>query len=102
MAVTQLTEEIVLAALGTVKDPELHRGMIELKMIQDVALVDPRTVAMRVVLTAGLPPEEQDPRRYRRRPRHAARGAQGRDQVGRSGLPHRFDPADAADRGCQE
>jgi len=56
MAVTQLTEEIVLAALGTVKDPELHRGMIELKMIQDVALVDPRTVAMRVVLTTPACP----------------------------------------------
>src|SRR5437667_8872988 len=50
MAVTQLTEEIVLTALSTVKDPELHRGMMELKMIQDVILVDPRTVAMRVVL----------------------------------------------------
>src|SRR5881227_3473564 len=56
MAVTQLTEEMVLAALGTVKDPELHRGMIELKMIQDVILVDPRTVAMRVVLTTPACP----------------------------------------------
>jgi len=56
MAVTQLTEEVVLAALSTVKDPELHRGMIELKMIQDVTLVDPRTVAMRVVLTTPACP----------------------------------------------
>ncbi|TMD83536.1 MAG: Mrp/NBP35 family ATP-binding protein [Chloroflexi bacterium] len=56
MAVTQLTEEVVLAALSTVKDPELHRGMIELKMIQDVSLVDPRTVAMRVVLTTPACP----------------------------------------------
>jgi len=56
MAVTQLTEEIVLAALSSVKDPELHRGMIELKMIQDVTLVDPRTVAMRVVLTTPACP----------------------------------------------
>ena len=56
MAVTQLTEEIVLAALSTVKDPELHRGMIELNMIQDVTLVDPRTVAMRVVLTTPACP----------------------------------------------
>src|SRR5438094_297807 len=56
MAVTQLTEEIVLTALSTVKDPELHRGMMELKMIQDVILVDPRTVAMRVVLTTPACP----------------------------------------------
>src|SRR5438128_11265321 len=56
MAVAQLTEEIVLAALSTVKDPELHRGMIELKMIQDVKLVAPGTVAMRVVLTTPACP----------------------------------------------
>jgi len=56
MAVTQLTEEIVLAALSTVKDPELHRGMVELKMIQDVLLVSPQTVAMRVVLTTPACP----------------------------------------------
>src|SRR5438128_12009288 len=56
MAVTQLTEEIVLAALSTVKDPELHRGMVELKMIQDVTLVSPQTVALTVVLTTPACP----------------------------------------------
>ena len=56
MAVTQLNEDAVLTALSTVKDPELHRGMIELNMIQDVTLVDPRTVAMRVVLTTPACP----------------------------------------------
>jgi ATP-binding protein involved in chromosome partitioning len=56
MAVTQLTDEIILTALRTVKDPELQRGMVDLKMIQDVSLVDPQTVAMRVVLTTPACP----------------------------------------------
>src|SRR5437016_6831814 len=56
MAVDQLTEQSVMAALGTVKDPELNRGMVELKMIQDVALIDDRTIGMRVVLTTPACP----------------------------------------------
>src|SRR4030081_454948 len=56
MAVTQLSEEIVLKALSTVQDPELHRPMMELKMIQDVAVVDPQTIGMRVVLTTPACP----------------------------------------------
>src|SRR5712691_7910056 len=56
MAVTQLTEESVLAALAPVKDPELHRSMMELKMIQDVAVLDAQTIAMRVVLTTPACP----------------------------------------------
>ena len=56
MAVTQLTEETVLDALRPVKDPELHRSMLELKMIQDVAVIDPQTIGMRVVLTTPACP----------------------------------------------
>ena len=56
MAIGQLTEQEVLAALATVKDPELHRGMVELKMIQDVVLLDPQTIGMRVVLTTPACP----------------------------------------------
>src|ERR1700730_1523208 len=56
MAVTQLSEQTVLQALATVQDPELHRPMMELKMIQDVAVVDPQTIAMRVVLTTPACP----------------------------------------------
>ena len=56
MAVTQLTEESVLRALSTVKDPELHKGMMELDMIQDVSVVDAGTVGMRVVLTTPACP----------------------------------------------
>src|SRR5437660_7521461 len=56
MAVTQLSEAEVLAVLAPVKDPELGRPMMELKMIQDVVVVDPQTVAMRVVLTTPACP----------------------------------------------
>ena len=56
MAIDQLTEQSVMAALQTVKDPELHRSMVELKMIQDVTLVNPGTVSMRVVLTTPACP----------------------------------------------
>ena len=56
MAVTQLSEEIVLEALSMVQDPELHRPMMELKMIQDVAVVDAQTIGMRVVLTTPACP----------------------------------------------
>src|SRR2546421_2720629 len=56
MAIDQLTEQSVMAALATVKDPELNRGMVELKMIQDVALIDDRTIGMRVVLTTPACP----------------------------------------------
>src|SRR6267143_1252789 len=51
MAVIQLTEDDVLAVLSTVKDPELHRGMVELKMIRDLRIVDPQTIGLTVVLT---------------------------------------------------
>src|SRR5438552_18012225 len=56
MAVDQLTEQSVMAALGTAKDPELNRGMVELKMSQDVALIDDRTIGMRVVLATPARP----------------------------------------------
>src|SRR4030088_3853737 len=56
MAVAQLSQETVLQALAGVQDPELHRPMMELKMIQDVAVVDARTIGMRVVLTTPACP----------------------------------------------
>jgi ATP-binding protein involved in chromosome partitioning len=56
MAVEQLTEQAIMAALATVKDPELGRGMVELKMIQDVSVIDHNTVGMRVVLTTPACP----------------------------------------------
>ncbi len=56
MAVTQITEDDVLAVLSTVKDPELHRGMVELKMIRDLRIVDPQTIGLTVVLTTPACP----------------------------------------------
>src|ERR1700730_3536369 len=56
MAVTTLAEERVLQVRATVQDPELHRPMMELKMIQDVAVVDAQTIGMRVVLTTPACP----------------------------------------------
>src|SRR5467141_4629894 len=56
VAIAQLSEETVRQALATVQDPELHRPMMELKMIQDVAVVDAQTIGMRVVLTTPACP----------------------------------------------
>src|SRR4030081_825620 len=56
MAVVQLSQDTVLEALARVQDPELHRPMMELKMIQDVAVVDAQTIGMRVVLTTPACP----------------------------------------------
>jgi len=56
MAVTLVSEEAVLDVLRTVKDPELHRGMLELKMIRDVRIVDPQTIGLTVVLTTPACP----------------------------------------------
>jgi ATP-binding protein involved in chromosome partitioning len=56
MAVTQLSVEQVIDALRPVKDPELGRGMLELKMIRDVTVLDPQTVGLTVVLTTPACP----------------------------------------------
>src|SRR4030081_1904853 len=56
MAVAQLSQETVLQALAGVQDPELHRPMMDLKMIQDVAGIDSQVIGMRVVLTTPACP----------------------------------------------
>ena len=56
MAISQVTEQSVLEALRPVKDPELQRSMLDLKMIQDIAVIDPQTIGMRVVLTTPACP----------------------------------------------
>jgi len=56
MAVTQLDEKAILDVLGTVKDPELHRDLVTLKMVKDIAIVDPQTIGMTVVLTTPACP----------------------------------------------
>lgn len=50
-----ITEEQVMAALGTVIEPELHRDLVTLKMIKDVRVEGSR-VAFTVVLTTPACP----------------------------------------------
>lgn len=50
-----VTEQAVLAALSTVNDPELHRDLVSLGMIQDVR-VDGADVSFQVVLTTPACP----------------------------------------------
>jgi ATP-binding protein involved in chromosome partitioning len=50
------TIELINAALTTVKDPEIHRPITELGMVDDVAISDDGTVTVKVLLTtAGCP-----------------------------------------------
>jgi len=50
------TVEAVTAALATVKDPEIHRPITELGMVDDVAIAPDGTVVVKVLLTtAGCP-----------------------------------------------
>ncbi|MBI2371077.1 MAG: iron-sulfur cluster carrier protein ApbC [Deltaproteobacteria bacterium] len=51
----QVTEAMVLEALRKVKDPELHRDVVSLKMIQDLKVEDSR-VSFRFVLTTPACP----------------------------------------------
>ncbi len=50
-----ITEAAVIAALSTVHDPELHRDLVSLGMIRDIA-IDGGTVAFTVVLTTPACP----------------------------------------------
>jgi ATP-binding protein involved in chromosome partitioning len=50
------TVEAITAALATVKDPEIHRPITELGMVDDVAVAIDGTVAVKILLTtAGCP-----------------------------------------------
>src|ERR1051325_5322082 len=51
----QLTEEIILNALRTVKDPDLHRDVVTLNMIRDVKICG-GVVGFRFVLTTPACP----------------------------------------------
>lgn len=52
---SNLTQEQVLDALRTVKDPDLHRDLVTLDMVKDLR-VDGDTVSARVVLTTRASP----------------------------------------------
>ncbi len=55
MNITQVTEETVLAALGKVQEPELHKDLVSLKMIRDLK-VEEGDVSFTVVLTTPACP----------------------------------------------
>ncbi|MCC6148415.1 MAG: Mrp/NBP35 family ATP-binding protein [Anaerolineaceae bacterium] len=52
---TQLTTQDILKALGTVQEPELHKDLVTLNMIQDVH-IDADTVKFTIVLTTPACP----------------------------------------------
>jgi ATP-binding protein involved in chromosome partitioning len=54
-----LTQEDVLQALATVKDPELQRNIVELGMVRDIVTDDQRVGATIVLTTAGCPLRNQ-------------------------------------------
>src|SRR4051794_27365274 len=50
------TVEAITAALATVKDPEIHRPITDLGMVDDVAVGEDGAVAVKILLTtAGCP-----------------------------------------------
>ena len=54
-----ITTEAVLAALGTVNDPDLHRDLVTLGMIEDVAVEGGRVRFTLVLTTAACPLKAQ-------------------------------------------
>ncbi len=54
-----ITKEKVLAALGTVNDPDLHRDLVSLGMIEDVVIEGGRVVFTLVLTTAACPLKNQ-------------------------------------------
>ena len=55
MAVTTVSEEQVLDALRTVKDPDLHKDLVTLKFIEDLK-IDGGAVSFTIVLTTPACP----------------------------------------------
>lgn len=51
-----VSEEAVWAALRTVQDPELHRDLVSLNMVRDLAIGDGGQVSFKVVLTTPACP----------------------------------------------
>ena len=51
-----ITKEIVLKALGTVMDPELHKDLVTLNMIKDVTITNDIDLSVTVELTTPACP----------------------------------------------
>ena len=55
----KLDNESVLTALKTVMDPDLHRDLVSLNMIEDLSVVDDRVTFTLVLTTAACPLKDQ-------------------------------------------
>jgi len=96
MANATVTEKDILAALGTVQEPELHRDLVTLNMIQDVA-VDGDRVSFTIMLTTPACPLKSQ---IEREAREAVATLQGIDTI-----EIKFDanvPSDGRSRGLLE
>lgn len=56
---SKLTQEVVLAALGQVQDPDLHRDLVTLGMIEELAIDGGRVSFTLVLTTAACPLKAQ-------------------------------------------
>lgn len=96
MANATVTEKEILAALGTVQEPELHRDLVTLNMIQDV-VVDGDRVSFTIMLTTPACPLKSQ---IEREAREAVATLQGIDTI-----EIKFDanvPSDGRSRGLLE
>jgi len=55
MSESNITREVVLAALNTVEEPELHRGLVSLEMIKNLEILDGK-VSFDLILTTPACP----------------------------------------------
>jgi ATP-binding protein involved in chromosome partitioning len=96
MANATVTEKDILAALGTVQEPELHRDLVTLNMIQDV-VIDGDRVSFTIMLTTPACPLKSQ---IEREAREAVAALQGIDTI-----EIKFDanvPSDGRSRGLLE
>jgi ATP-binding protein involved in chromosome partitioning len=96
MANVTVTEKDILAALGTVQEPELHRDLVTLNMIQDV-VIDGDRVSFTIMLTTPACPLKSQ---IEREAREAVAALQGIDTI-----EIKFDanvPSDGRSRGLLE
>src|SRR5438093_6128765 len=56
---SETVERSVLVALGRVQDPDLHRDLVSLGMIEDLAIADGKLSFTLVLTTAACPLKEQ-------------------------------------------
>ncbi len=74
----KLTREAVLAALSTVQDPDLHKDLVALGMIQDLEVGDDGAVTGRIVLTTPACPMKE---RIQREATEAVAAVDGVSQI---------------------